>query len=377
MHPPRTILTGIGIMAGLIAAGADGPAVPRPPTPTAQETALLKALAADPITAPYAFATTVRNGKVSLSGRVGTKAVYDRAVRIAVVLGIPFEERLIIDTAEVYRSVAVPGAPLAGPPTAIALSGAAPYVYPEPLFGYWDEPFYGFEPPAISYPAWWPALTNLRRAELGAAQVGPGPEGTPDQANPGQAAPDAPANNEPPPPPVPVALPPPPPPLPDPALLGPVGAAPPRSLPDRLTAALKSRAVLRDLPIEVHTSNGQVELSGKVPTALEAMLAYRVVEQTPGVRSIEDRLSFAVPEPGKPNPLIQHGRPEDVEPYLEAQLRRFLGDQAHLDRARVNGAHLALRGTVRRAEDRARIEALLRTMPLLRGYTVEATFGTE
>ena len=47
------------------------------------------------------------------------------------------------------------------PPRAVPLNAVPPYIYPEPLFGYLDEPFYGFEPPLFSFPPWWtprPAL---------------------------------------------------------------------------------------------------------------------------------------------------------------------------------------------------------------------------
>ena len=116
--------------------------------------------------------------------------------------------------------------------------------------------------------------------------------------------------------------------------------------------------------------DGVASLSGKVPTVYEAMLAFRAVQQTPGVREVEDRLEFAVPDGTAPNPLVEKGRPEDVEPYLEAQIRRQVGDLAHVDRVRVQGDALEVRGTLGREEDRARVDAILRSMPILRGFRI-------
>ena len=116
---------------------------------------------------------------------------------------------------------------------------------------------------------------------------------------------------------------------------------------------------------------------GSVPTAFEAMLAYRAVQQTPGVRDVDDRLVFSVPDENHPNPLAEKGRPEDVEPYLAAQIRRQVGDIAHVDTVRARGDSLDIKGTLGREEDRARFDAILRSMPLLRGFKVESAFGVD
>ena len=100
----------------------------------------------------------------------------------------------------------------------------------------------------------------------------------------------------------------------------------------RASRAITSRAGLPGPAIKVKVRDGVASLSGKVPTVYEAMLAYRAVQRTPGVREIEDRLEFVVPDGSTPNPLIEKGRPDDVEPYLQAQIRRQVGDLAHVDR---------------------------------------------
>ena len=67
------------------------------------EVAVQDALRSNPLTAPYPIAATWRNGVVVLSGRVGTKLVHDAAVQIAIALGFPFRDDLVIDTAETFR----------------------------------------------------------------------------------------------------------------------------------------------------------------------------------------------------------------------------------------------------------------------------------
>ena len=118
-------------------------------------------------------------------------------------------------------------------------------------------------------------------------------------------------------------------------------------------------------------------LAGKVPSAYEAMLAYRAVEQTPGVREIADQLQFQVPDENHPNPLRQKGRPEDLEPYLTSQIRRHVGELAHVDRVRVRGDILEIQGTLPDGEDPNRLQAILRSMPLLRDFRLEPVFRPE
>jgi hypothetical protein len=145
----------------------------------------------------------------------------------------------------------------------------------------------------------------------------------------------------------------------------------------RVALALARRAPLAGLPIAVQSRGDVVTLSGKVPSAYEAMLAYRMVEQTPGVRDIADQLQFQVPDENHPNPLRQRGRPEDLEPYLTSQIRRHVGDLAHVDRVRVRGDLLEIRGTLLNSEDQNRVQAILRSMPLLRDFRLEPVLSAE
>ncbi|MEO6811204.1 MAG: BON domain-containing protein [Isosphaeraceae bacterium] len=334
------------------------------------------------------------------------------------------------------------------------VSGAIPYVYPPPLFGYVDDPFWGFEPPAISYPPWWGALSahrlGLDRPQdprladpsmgMGMGQAQPQAQSPPAQAESGSNAPEGEVDaaidplgvvvlrgsvptlaqaiaigqkfaqtpgitqvrneltirgpqppaidvdgaepdrdpDEPPPPPIP-HVPNRPAPDPEPAR---EQNRPPEpaiqfglsSLDDKLADAIKHRPTLAGLPVHATARDGLVSLSGRVPTVYEAMLAFRAVERVPGVIQINDRLEFRVPDGEGTNPLIEKGRPEDVEPYLSAQIRRQLGDQAHLDRVRLTGDTLEIRGSVTEAADVPRVKAVLRSMAILRGFRVEPTF---
>ncbi|MEJ7638930.1 MAG: BON domain-containing protein [Singulisphaera sp.] len=427
-------------------------AAPSPATTAAvsPDLVLLGALRSNPDTAPYRIGTSMRGGRVVLWGRVGTKYVHDVAVRIAIDLGYPFRDDLVIDTAEAHRVAAfaaVPAVPLVGP-----VGGMGPYgVYPPPLFGRLDDPFYGMEPPLISYPPWWRAvagrepidMTALANAGLlGDPEAGAGTVAGPDASvavatdqalqkgtvemtiNPrgratlrgavptladriaiGQKLAQTPGvsevlnlltvggtdGSEPPPPPVPV-----------PGRSGKPPAAP-RSVPrdssrpdmpapagvpidperpqddlsDRLSRTFAERPALAGLPIKITARDGVVTLAGRLPTVYEAMLAFRAAQQTPGVLEVVDRLEFVVPDGEGKNPLLQKGRPEDVEPYLTAQIRRQVDDLAHVDGVRLRGDTLTIQGTLRRGDDQARLDAILNSMAVLRGFRLEPKFTTQ
>ncbi|WP_435010683.1 BON domain-containing protein [Tundrisphaera lichenicola] len=412
---------------------------PRAARPSEIELRLLRALQVNPLTAAYAFDTEPRGKKIALKGRVGTKQVHDIAIQTALALGVPVVDDLIIDTEAAHQAAAFAGQPgypggsgagYAGGYTPsypmTGFYGSVPYIYPQPILGKLDDPFYGFEPPVISYPPYWGALTGLRlgpqpppmapgpmgnfQGQDNNQNAGPEaqpsaeiPYGTVDMAidprgvatlrgtvpslaeritlgqkvaqTPGvtevvnllNVQPNAPApSDNPPPPPTPA-------PPPDAQAIRPEVDP----VDQRATRAVESRAALSGLPVQVKVREGVASLTGKVPTVYEAMLAYRAVEQTPGVREVVDRLEFVVPDGTGPNPLIEKGRPEDVEPYLEAQIRRQVGDLAHIDRVRTQGNVLDLRGTLGREEDRDRFDAILRSMPILRGYRLTAEVAAE
>ena len=190
-------------------------------------------------------------------------------------------------------------------------------------------------------------------------------------------APPLPRRPAPPSPPGPAAQP------PSPAVAGPAGGAAAIAVdndplaPPRGRRRSAGRPALAGFSLRVTTREGVATLSGRVPSAYEAMLAYRATQQTPGVREVVDRLEFPIPDVDHPNPLREKGRPEDVEPYLLAQIRRQLGDLAHVDQVHVRGDALEVRGTVTRADDIPRVEAALRSTPVLRGFRLEPSFPTD
>ncbi len=425
------------------------------------ELVLLRALRSNPVTAPYAISATRRNGVIVLAGRVGTKQIHDAAVRMAIGLGAPFRDDLVIDTAAADQAALMTNAAAAaaGPLAQGALS-SSPYIYPPPLMGRLDDPFFGLVPPIISFPPWWrrndavllqpraaanglaprPAAPSDGSGQTGAAPGGPPPaaEAAPPighveirvdpsgqvflrgvvaseevrreieetaRSVPGvtrvesqfQVQPRRAEGELPPPPPEPALAPA----APQPALapaapqpaarpaptpakspklnaaaVAPIGVDP-SGLTERVVAALKRRPRAAALPIKVSSNNGVVTLTGSVPSAYEAMIVYRAAQQTPGVKEIVDQLEFPVPDEDHPNPLVRQGRPEDVEPYLAAQIRRHFGDLAQLDRIQARGNLLELRGTLQHPDDKDRVLAILRSMPLLSGFRVEPVFTAD
>ena len=155
---------------------------PPPSGASAQPDAIvLSAIRANPLTAPYAINATWRNGSIILTGRVGTGVVHDMAVRTVIDLGYRVRDELVIDTAEAHR-VAMAQAAAAGPwaaPVAGSLAGSAPYfVYPPPLFGRVDDPFFGLEPPLLSFAPWATSGNpDSRVQQAGMRQGGDRPDG--------------------------------------------------------------------------------------------------------------------------------------------------------------------------------------------------------
>jgi hypothetical protein len=148
-------------------------------------------------------------------------------------------------------------------------------------------------------------------------------------------------------------------------------------LTQRVVSALARRAQSAELPVKVRSGDGSVTLTGRVPSAYEAMIVYRAAQQTPGVREVVDRLEFTVPDEDHPNPLLQKGRPEDLEPYLASQIRRHVGDVAHIDRIQAHGDVIDIRGTLGEGQDRDRLLAILRSIPVLHGFRLEPELTAE
>jgi osmotically-inducible protein OsmY len=442
---------------------AKGTRRPAPPAPAGQsaarlETAVLAAIRSNPVTAAYPIWTSTQKGKVVLSGIVGTKQVHDAAVRMVIDMGIPFRDDLVIDTGAAAAVAQAAGAAALGYGGAMpgTLSNSSPYIYPPPLMGRLDDPFFGFVPPLVSFPPWWrrpgqSSPTVQPRQDPGAgpqASAMPADSSRPNVSPKGswqplevdaikgqvevsvdelggvflrgvvaseqagreiedaarsvpgvtsvssqfQTVPRRAPVDELPPPPPPVPMPGPSgpeerEPLPSaapaivPARAKPTAAAPlaldARPLTRRVVAALERRPQADELPVKVRSTDGVVTLSGQVPSAYEAMLVYRAAQQTPGVTDIIDHLEFTVPDENHANPLLQKGRPEDIEPYLASQIRRHVGDLAHVDRIQVRGDSIDLRGTLQNAGDLDRLLAILRSIPVLQGFRLEHDFKAD
>jgi hypothetical protein len=406
--------------------------------------------------------------------------IHDLVVRTAIDLGYPIRDDLVIDTAEAHRVALAQSQRGAWPAgNGGLLAGSAPYfVYPPPLFGRVDDPFFGFEPPLVSFPPWWTRASEAAGGVSSVAGASAAPDGSSSAgftlaggSEAGESKPFStphagpspikgkleltvdmsgqvflrgvvaseearrvieeearntpgvtrvfselqvqagPSTETPPPPPRPylpsepqvVPARPAQPPASVPAVKAEEPRAVPRPTPSprrdaeprkapapelamardsqkltrRTTEALAKRPSLAGLPISVQSRGDVVTVSGKVPSAYDAMLTYRTVEQIPGVREIIDLLEFPVPDENHPNPLRQKGRPEDLEPYLTSQVRRHLGDLAHVDRLRVTGDSVEIRGTLLHGEDQNRVQAILRSMPLLRDFRLDPVFHTE
>lgn len=392
--------------------------------PASPEQTAVDALRANPLILPYPIrVTTGKSGEIILAGKVGTKGVHDLAIRTVIDLGLVPHDDLTIDTAEAHR-VAMEQA---GPAVATAVSPAPYFVYPEPLFGRLDEPFWGMDPPILSLPPAYArraaaaspppgADERVRRAgapakgsiqlsvdEFGQVHLSGVVASEQDKRLIEQEAMRAPGVTRvsselkvldratPPPPPEPYdgrpieklpvdraeeqaptpAVPPPP------TAEVPAPAPATETLSDRAEKAVERRPALKGLGIDVRAKGDVATITGKVPSAYEAMLAFRAVEQTPGVREVVDRLEFPLPDENTPNPLRDKARPDDLEPYLLHQVRRHVGDSAHVDRIRVQGDVVQVRGSLPPAESPARIEALLRSIPLLRDFRIESSFSPD
>ena len=416
---------------------------------------LRAAIASNPVTAPYPIEVVDRGGRVALRGVVGTKVIYDAAIRTAIASGVPFADELVIDTLAaqdvalrgVAAAASTPAAfapPMLGPaygadggyppPTYMPFGpvpgGAPGLIYPPPLFGFADEPFFGLEPPVISYPPYWGALSARRLAEYRANGPASGPfpavggelpppgmvdvELDPDGVatirgvvptmadrvaigqqlarTPGitqvvnllvvdsEAASSASSGGAPPEPPAPGLFIDPRPgrperPEPDPRPDdGPIAPAPPDPGPEAPAPADEDGQALEDLPelaglpIRVDLRGGTATLSGEAPSATEAMAAFLAVKRHPGVDRVIDRVRFSVPIEPRENPLRSAPDRRDVEEYLGDQVRRQLDGLAEVDRVRLTGDRLEIQGRLLDPGDLRRAEATLRSTPVLRGF---------
>jgi osmotically-inducible protein OsmY len=161
---------------------------------------------------------------------------------------------------------------------------------------------------------------------------------------------------------------------PPPAPGDPLGGEPPERSKEPDNRQLESKRPARGEAAVVRVVDGVAHLSGRVADVVAAMRQYCEAAARPDVRAIEDRLEFPVPDDRRANPLLGALPREDVERYLEAQLRRHLGDAIAVDEVRFNRDLLTIRGTVADRAARHRALAVVRSMAILRGIDVEPNF---
>ena len=136
----------------------------------------------------------------------------------------------------------------------------------------------------------------------------------------------------------------------------------------RVAETLKKRPRLATATIAVESHGDSVTITGRVPSCYEAMLIHRAVEEMPGVREVVDHLEFEPTDETHPNPLVEKGRPEDLEPCLTFNIRRHVGALAHIDAVLVEADLVQIRGTLLNVEDKVRAETILRSIPILRDF---------
>jgi osmotically-inducible protein OsmY len=283
-RPARTVLQG-GAQPRYNGANSSAAATPQPSAGTAAirpDVMLAVALRSNPMTAPYPIAISLQKGVVVLSGRVGTKPVHDAAVRMAVDSGVRFRDDLVIDTGMAH--LAANGGIAVSPAAAVARGNLAspPYIYPPPLMGRLDDPFFGFVPPLLSFPPWW------RRNQPGDVMVAP-------RRDPAAAASAT-------------------------AAAGPKASSIAPNATDRGGwQPLEVDPVLGQVEVSVDVA-GQVFLRGSVVSEEAAREIIAAARSVPGVTRVESQLSVVPrraeqtdlpPPPPAPEPMVEPNAPAD------------------------------------------------------------------
>jgi len=129
------------------------------------EAIVLKAIQANPVSAPYRIKTSWQKGLVVISGRVGSSAVHDVVVRTAIDLGYPFRDDLTVDTSEAARVAPLKAqSAVHGPESSHRSDQAgdpARSLHPPSFPLREDDPVFGPEPPLVTFPPGW------KRADTG------------------------------------------------------------------------------------------------------------------------------------------------------------------------------------------------------------------
>lgn len=143
----------------------------------------------------------------------------------------------------------------------------------------------------------------------------------------------------------------------------------------RVQAALRSDPGLNAREIQVRNHGGRVTLSGEVASVSEAFEAFELARRVPGVVSVVDQLRYPVPPPDGPNPLLSVNRPEGLSAFLEDHLGRVLGAGARVRGVEVEGNALRVGIALAPTREASQVSAMVRSMPLLRGFALAVDFG--
>jgi hypothetical protein len=131
------------------------------------EAILLKAIQANPECAPYRIRTAWRRGAVEISGRVGSSAVYNLVVQIAIYQGVPFRDNLIIDSDELIRVTSLKAQASAQAPQTSPASGQPTSIpnppYPPSLMSPASQTASESDFPVVTYPQDWKRRVQERK----------------------------------------------------------------------------------------------------------------------------------------------------------------------------------------------------------------------
>lgn len=340
----------------------------------------------DPELAGEPVRVAVSEGRAVLKGRTRSIATHERIVRLAIESGAPFRDELVIDT---RLGGLIPGR--MPPPVGFGLPAFPEYPSLfDPItpaggpwvarFGPgWNDPWqvWAFNMPDMVFPPDWERRVAGRDRFRDPEEETPAPPRAAEQPEPAGNDPENDAEGLPAPP------------RPDPELdpafrdrndrpdRGGAGRLNPLS--GRVGDALAEVRGAGAIDFAVNEERGLVTLSGSAPDLETAIAARAKAAAVPGVAEVRNRVLTPMPPRDRPNPLpdLAAADREAVAEYVLELARRHVGDAASIDRVEFRGRTLVVEGKVDRAETIPRVEATLRSVPILNGLTILPVFAAR